>query len=80
MLIHFALYNSATKDWHVAYTRPGRTEFLSVLECPSEAVAERETERLNAEQAMRQTAPTPTGDIPWRAVHGFYDDRDGLGL
>ena len=37
--------------WAVGYVLPGTVVFAPVLDCPSQAAAEREAKRLNAEVA-----------------------------
>jgi hypothetical protein len=78
MLTYFAAY--VRGSWHVVYERPHRLELVPVLDCGEYAIAEREAERINAEQRARQTAPRGGSYAPWRAPRGLYDDRDGMGI
>jgi hypothetical protein len=52
MLTYFSAYVAGS--WHVVYERPGRLEIVPVLDCGEQAIAEREADRMNAEQQARE--------------------------
>lgn len=76
MLRYLALPGPDSR-WHVAYQAPGGREFTSMLDRPSQATAEAEARRVNAEQernaALAYVDPDPLNrQIPF----GFYTDAD----
>lgn len=78
MLIHHVIGPGKHGNFLVVYTRPHCRQLVAVLDCLGQPEAEREADRLNREQAAKQTAPWPTGikdRSELRTIAGFYADE-----